>query len=188
MIAQGCVMMPGVPNAAMARQVQRVGFDAVYASGAGMANTTAGVADIGLLGMAEVVRLAEDRGVFPSRWAQVAEMALEHESVCAALRADPPPLSTEHIIATGQRPVAVCGVHLLSAALCAPPQRWCPRCLRSELPAQRQADRRRGARHARPTVWQRLRDWGRGPRFEFRYWRRAARATSPCSKLPRRAC
>ena len=51
-------MMPGVPNAAMARQVQRVGFDAVYASGAGMANATAGVPDIGLLGMAEVVQLA----------------------------------------------------------------------------------------------------------------------------------
>jgi methylisocitrate lyase len=58
LIAKGPVMMPGVPNAAMARQVQRVGFDAVYASGAGMANATAGVPDIGLLGMAEVVQLA----------------------------------------------------------------------------------------------------------------------------------
>jgi methylisocitrate lyase len=58
LIAKGPVMMPGVPNAAMARQVQRVGFDAVYASGAGMANATAGVPDIGLLGMTEVVQLA----------------------------------------------------------------------------------------------------------------------------------
>ncbi len=58
LIAKGPVMMPGVPNGAMARQVQRVGFDAVYASGAGMANATAGVPDIGLLGMAEVVQLA----------------------------------------------------------------------------------------------------------------------------------
>jgi methylisocitrate lyase len=58
LIAKGPVMMPGVPNAAMARQVQHVGFDAVYASGAGMANATAGVPDIGLLGMAEVVQLA----------------------------------------------------------------------------------------------------------------------------------
>lgn len=58
LIAKGAIMMPGVPNAAMARQVQRVGFDAVYASGAGMANATAGVPDIGLLGMAEVVQLA----------------------------------------------------------------------------------------------------------------------------------
>jgi methylisocitrate lyase len=58
LIAQGCVMLPGVPNAAMARQVERAGFDAVYVSGAGMANATAGVPDIGLLSMTEVVRLA----------------------------------------------------------------------------------------------------------------------------------
>jgi methylisocitrate lyase len=58
LIAKGAVLMPGVPNAAMARQVQRAGFDAVYVSGAGMANATAGVPDIGLLTMTEVVRLA----------------------------------------------------------------------------------------------------------------------------------
>jgi methylisocitrate lyase len=50
--------MPGVPNALMARQVERAGFSAVYISGAGVANATAGVPDIGLLGMSEVVRLA----------------------------------------------------------------------------------------------------------------------------------
>src|ERR1700694_19134 len=58
LIAKGAVMMPGVPNAGMARQVERVGFDAVYISGAGMANATAGVPDIGLLTLTEVVRLA----------------------------------------------------------------------------------------------------------------------------------
>ncbi len=58
LIAKEAVMMPGVPNAAMARQVQHIGFKAVYASGAGMANATAGVPDIGLLGMSEVVQLA----------------------------------------------------------------------------------------------------------------------------------
>src|SRR5262249_17555976 len=58
LIAQGAVLLPGVPNAAMARQVERAGFDAVYISGAGMANATAGVPDIGLLSMTEVVRLA----------------------------------------------------------------------------------------------------------------------------------
>src|SRR5437588_9808480 len=42
----------------MAGQVDQAGFDAVYVSGAGMANSTAGVADIGLLSMEEVVRLA----------------------------------------------------------------------------------------------------------------------------------
>src|SRR6202040_4350926 len=58
LIAKGAVMMPGVPNAAMARQVERAGFDAVYVSGAGMANATAGVPDIGLLTLTEVGILA----------------------------------------------------------------------------------------------------------------------------------
>jgi len=58
LIAQSSVILPGVPNAAMARQVERAGFDAVYISGAGMANATAGVPDVGLLSMTEVVRLA----------------------------------------------------------------------------------------------------------------------------------
>jgi methylisocitrate lyase len=57
-IARGCVMMPGAPNAAMGRQVERAGFDAVYISGAGMANATAGVPDIGLLTSTEVAQLA----------------------------------------------------------------------------------------------------------------------------------
>ena len=58
LISKGCVTMPGVPNAAMARQVERAGFDAVYVSGAGMANATAGVPDIGLLAFTEVAQLA----------------------------------------------------------------------------------------------------------------------------------
>jgi len=58
LIAKDCVMMPGVPNAAVARQVERAGFEAVYISGAGMANSTAGVPDIGLLTLTEVARLA----------------------------------------------------------------------------------------------------------------------------------
>jgi methylisocitrate lyase len=58
LVAKGAVMMPGVPNAAMARQAERVGFEAVYVSGAGMANATAGVPDIGLLTLTEVAQLA----------------------------------------------------------------------------------------------------------------------------------
>ena len=58
LIAQGAVAMPGVPNAALARQVERAGFSAVYISGAGLANATAGVPDIGLLGLTEVAQLA----------------------------------------------------------------------------------------------------------------------------------
>jgi len=58
LIAKDAIMLPGVPNASMARQVEWLGFDAVYVSGAGMANATAGVPDIGLLTLTEVVQLA----------------------------------------------------------------------------------------------------------------------------------
>jgi len=58
LIAKGAVAMPGVPNAALARQVERAGFAAVYVSGAGLANATAGVPDIGLLTLTEVSQLA----------------------------------------------------------------------------------------------------------------------------------
>jgi methylisocitrate lyase len=58
LIARGAVMMPGVPNASMARQVERTGFGAVYVSGAGMINSTAGMPDIGLLSRDQVVQLA----------------------------------------------------------------------------------------------------------------------------------
>ena len=58
LVANGAIMMPGVPNASIARQVERLGFDAVYVSGAGMANATAGVPDIGLLTLTEVALLA----------------------------------------------------------------------------------------------------------------------------------
>lgn len=36
--------------------------------------------------LAEVVELAGDRAVFPSRWAEVAELAMAHESVRRALQ------------------------------------------------------------------------------------------------------
>lgn len=59
--------------------------------------------------LAEVVELAGQRAVFPSRWALIAELALEHDSVRAALRAehtgsallddDSPPSGIDHIIA-----------------------------------------------------------------------------------------
>src|SRR5215210_1017554 len=57
-IADGCVAMPGVFNAAMGRLVERAGFEAVYISGAGLCNATAGVPDIGLLTLTEVAQLA----------------------------------------------------------------------------------------------------------------------------------
>jgi methylisocitrate lyase len=50
--------MPGVFNASIARLVERAGFDAVYISGAGLCNATAGLPDIGLLTLTEVTTLA----------------------------------------------------------------------------------------------------------------------------------
>ena len=57
-IARGCVVMPGAFNAAAARLIERSGFSAAYISGAGLANATAGVPDIGLLTLSEVSQLA----------------------------------------------------------------------------------------------------------------------------------
>ena len=58
LIRGGCVALPGVFNAAMGRLVERAGFDALYISGAGLCNATAGVPDIGLLTLTEVAQLA----------------------------------------------------------------------------------------------------------------------------------
>jgi len=49
--------MPGAFNAYTARLIEAAGFQAAYISGAGLANATAGVPDIGLLGLDEVARL-----------------------------------------------------------------------------------------------------------------------------------
>src|SRR6476620_8134968 len=59
LIAKGCVAMPGAFNAYTARLIERAGFDAAYISGAGLSNATAGVPDIGLLSLEEVVRLCQ---------------------------------------------------------------------------------------------------------------------------------
>ena len=58
LIREGCVAMPGVFNASMGRMVERAGFDALYISGAGLCNATAGLPDIGLLTLTEVTLLA----------------------------------------------------------------------------------------------------------------------------------
>jgi methylisocitrate lyase len=58
LIGGGCIPMPGVFNAAMGRLVERAGFDALYISGAGLCNATAGVPDVGLLTLTEVAQLA----------------------------------------------------------------------------------------------------------------------------------
>src|SRR5690349_16126270 len=57
-IKSGCIAMPGAYNAATAKLIERAGFPAVYISGAGLANATAGVPDTGLLSLSEVAQLA----------------------------------------------------------------------------------------------------------------------------------
>lgn len=53
LIARGVVVLPGAVNALSARLIERAGFDAVYLSGAVLANSVGGVADIGLMTLTE---------------------------------------------------------------------------------------------------------------------------------------
>lgn len=57
-LARGCLAMPGAYNAATALLIERAGFGGVYVSGAGLANATAGVPDVGLLTLTEVAQFA----------------------------------------------------------------------------------------------------------------------------------
>ena len=58
LIADKTLVMPGSFNAPVAMLAQDLGFDAIYISGAGLINGTAGYPDVGLLGMDEMVREA----------------------------------------------------------------------------------------------------------------------------------
>jgi len=58
LLADGCIPLAGAYNALTARQAEGAGFEAVYVSGAGLANATAGVPDIGLLSRDQVALLA----------------------------------------------------------------------------------------------------------------------------------
>jgi 2-methylisocitrate lyase-like PEP mutase family enzyme len=49
------VLVPGAANALTARIIEDLGFEAVYVTGAGIANTNFGVPDVGLVTMTEVV-------------------------------------------------------------------------------------------------------------------------------------
>ncbi|GAB3038567.1 oxaloacetate decarboxylase [Parafrigoribacterium mesophilum] len=49
------LLLPGAPNAITARIIEDLGFDAVYLSGAGIANSYLGAPDIGLLSLPEIV-------------------------------------------------------------------------------------------------------------------------------------
>ncbi len=58
LVAEKTVAMPGAFNAPVAMMAERTGFEAVYISGAGLVNGTAGYPDVGLLGMDEMAREA----------------------------------------------------------------------------------------------------------------------------------
>jgi methylisocitrate lyase len=57
-LRQGTVVLPGTINALTARAIERAGFDAMYLSGGVIANTVAGVPDIGLTTLTEVTAFA----------------------------------------------------------------------------------------------------------------------------------
>lgn len=53
LLSQGTVAMPGAINALSARLIERLGFDAIYLSGAVLSNSVGGVPDIGLTTLSE---------------------------------------------------------------------------------------------------------------------------------------
>ena len=57
LIRERCIAMPGAFNGITARLIEAAGFEAGYVSGAGLSNGTAGVPDVGLLGLEEWARL-----------------------------------------------------------------------------------------------------------------------------------
>jgi 2-methylisocitrate lyase-like PEP mutase family enzyme len=55
LLSQKCAaLFPGTPNALFARVIEELGFEAVYVTGAGIANMSIGVPDIGLVTLTEL--------------------------------------------------------------------------------------------------------------------------------------
>src|SRR3954454_448002 len=52
--AKRAVILPGTPNALFARVIEDLGFEGVYVTGAGIANMSLGVPDIGLVTLTEI--------------------------------------------------------------------------------------------------------------------------------------
>jgi methylisocitrate lyase len=59
LIADHTVQMPGAFNALVARAIERAGFEALYISGAGLANAVYGLPDVGLTTLSEAVAHAK---------------------------------------------------------------------------------------------------------------------------------
>ncbi|MEQ8816949.1 MAG: oxaloacetate decarboxylase [Thalassobaculum sp.] len=60
------LLVPGAANALTARVIEDAGFDALYVTGAGLANTLLGVPDIGLVTLTELVQTVEAIGEISS--------------------------------------------------------------------------------------------------------------------------
>ncbi len=60
------LLVPGAANALTARVIEDAGFDALYVTGAGVANTLLGVPDIGLVTLTEIVQTVEAIGEISS--------------------------------------------------------------------------------------------------------------------------
>lgn len=99
-------MSASIPDRSLVESPSRAPGGRSAPKDADLATEVAALAEL----LAEAVQLADTRALFPSRWAQLAELALEHDCVRAALqaqqtgrstprKADTPPLSTERIIA-----------------------------------------------------------------------------------------
>jgi 2-methylisocitrate lyase-like PEP mutase family enzyme len=54
LLRRAAVVVPGTPNALFARVIEDLGFEAVYVTGAGIANMSLGVPDIGLVTLSEL--------------------------------------------------------------------------------------------------------------------------------------
>lgn len=55
MAREGTIVCPGVVSPLFATMAERAGFEAVYATGAGISNTWLGMPDLGLMGMSELL-------------------------------------------------------------------------------------------------------------------------------------
>ena len=56
--AEGCLLIPGAPNALVAKMIERQGFEAVYLSGAVLSAGVLGLPDVGLFTLTELVQHA----------------------------------------------------------------------------------------------------------------------------------
>src|SRR5688572_28759431 len=57
-VAESTIQIPGAPSALFARLIERMGFDAIYLSGAALSAGVLGLPDVGLFTLSELVQQA----------------------------------------------------------------------------------------------------------------------------------